>query len=163
MDIEWEPLEDDEEHINESLNSSRISLNLSSIFSRGNKVLSPNTPASQKKKENLNKTALLGSVQKSKATNRLLTYDEEDDENDIGFEEFQEQTRKCISELQRNALEMKKLCDQFKRMSSKKSAVEKIRKSINEIEIQIEDMNNVLSSSNNSPTKTPKLVRFFLD
>lgn len=166
VDIEWESLQDDDDQVNESLNSSRISLNLSSmkdIFHRGNKILSPNTPVSQRKKENLNKSALLGSVQKSKATNRLLTYDEEDDENDISFEEFQDQTRKCISEMQRNALKMKKLCDQFKCVPSKHPTVERIKKSLTEIEGQIEDMKNVLSASNNSPTKTPKLVRFFLD
>lgn len=131
------------------------------LLYRGNNVLTPNTPASQRKKENLNKNVLINSVQKSKTINRLLTYDEEYHENNECTDEFEEQTRKCISEMQRNTLKMKKLCDNFKSLDTKKSTVEKIKKSLEEIDGQIEYMKNVLISSNTSPTKTPKLVRFF--
>lgn len=166
VDVEWEILDVDENQPNESLNSSRISLNLSSmkdLFYRGHNILTPSTPASQRKKDNLNKSVLISSGQKSKNTNRLLTYDEEYDENGECVEEFEEQTRKCISEMQRNALKMRKLCDQFQSLHTKKSTVEKLKKSLEEINEQIEFMNSVLTSSNSSPSKTPKFVRFFLD
>lgn len=164
VDVDWELLDDDENRLNESLNSSRISLNLSSmkdLFCRRSNVLTPNTPASQRKKDNLNKHVSISSVQKTKNTNRLLTYDEEYDENGGSAEEFEEQTRKYICEMQRNSMKMKKLCEQF--LNSSNLNVEKIKKSLEEIDGQIEYMNNILISSNNSPSKTPKLVRFFLD
>lgn len=166
VDIEWEIHNDDENMPNESLNSSKISLNLSlakDFLNRGGNVLTPNnTPASQKKTNNLNKSVLINSLQKSRNTNRLLTYDDECDENEYRAEEFEELARKYISAMQKNTSKMRTLCVQFQ-SSNTNSNVEKIKKSIEEIEGQIGYMKNALISSNTSPTKTPKLVRFFLD
>lgn len=167
FDIEWELNTDDEKLPNdESLNSSKISLNLSVVkdfFCRGSKPLTPNTPASQKKSHHLNRSFLTSSVQKTKNTNRLLTYEDECDENEDRFQDFEDQTRKYISEMQKNTLKMKKLCTQFQALNAKHSNVEKIKESVEEIEGQIGYISNALTSSSYSPSKTPKLVRFFLD
>lgn len=177
VDIEWIPFEENlDDTLSDSLNSSRISLNVSLVkevmlkqpYQNIQNIFSSN---GGNKKENLSKSAILNSSLRN--TKKMLTYDEESgtpvgDENaSLSIEsDFITSANIQVRDLHRTLVKFKKLCDRFGSDENNSKNVEVVRKSIEQMEGVLHGLRKTLHENQHnsiSPTKTPKSVRFLID
>lgn len=191
VDIVW--LESDEEiAMNESLNSSRISLNLSamketllgkpikSCFKSIQNKLSPWSFNSQTKSNAMSSQDSL--VQKKK-----LLFDDFEDKHDDNptpkkhfdhcetaissitpsADRFQAKLDTYLSDLRKTMGKLKKLCQKDENMDMKDTnqqiANRKVLPALDEIEQLTSDIRQLMQKNEPSPRKTPKSVRFIID
>lgn len=188
FDIDWVPLSESlNETLNDSLNSSRISLNLTAVRDVVLKQKPvPNSlqrfcnmfissGSSRKQAPDPEKANhILGSVpyKSLENTKKTLTYDEEDacmpskSSPNSKLSGFNSSANVYLKDIQKHTLKLKKLCDRYnadENSNQKHPPLDRIQKSIDQMEEIIYDLKTMLTHSPDSTTRTPKSVRFLLD
>ncbi|XP_055916021.1 kinesin-like protein KIF14 [Eupeodes corollae] len=185
MDIDWKPLAEDLDNtLSDSLNSSRISLNLSLVkevmlkqpYQKFPNIFSSN---SSNKKETLGKSAVMNCSLRN--TKKMLTYDEQDvgsavDESKLTPQapelDFSSSVNVQVRDIHRSLMKIKKLCDSFEsdennsKNISKVTTVDQVRKSVEKLDGVLQGLRITLNEglhNETSPTKTPKSVRFLIE
>lgn len=184
IDINWLEREDEVE-LNESLNSSRISLNLSAMKdallgkpmkSCFKTLRSKFSPWSDKKQSNTN------SPKQNEQIKKKLSFDENDDINECdnkisdktststpNDKTFEEKAQHYLRDLRKVTLGMKKLFHEEQNKENirlnEQRPTETVLKSLEQIEQITNDIRHLLKSTENETElcKTPKSVRFKFD
>lgn len=192
VDIDW--LENTEEiAMNESLNSSRISLNLSamketllgkpmkSCFKSIQNKLSPWSFRSQSKANVINsqespvqkKKLLLDDFEEERNKSSAVAAEKKPFDNAISTstptaDRYQAKLDTYLSDLRKTMGKIKKLCQKDAenmeiKDSQKQIANEKVLPALEEIEQMTNEIRQIMQKNELSPRKTPKSVRFILD
>lgn len=117
---------------------------------------------------------ILGSVpyKSLENTKKTLTYDEEDacmpskSSPNSKLSGFNSSANVYLKDIQKHTLKLKKLCDRYnadENLNQKHPPLDRIQKSIDQMEEIIYDLKTMLTHSPDSTTRTPKSVRFLLD
>lgn len=178
--------------LNESLNSSRISLNLSAmketLFGKPIKscfktIQNKLSPWSIKGQSNANVQITTDSEIGLHKTKKKLAYDDFDDIDDKpkkhfsnfeagvststpSEEKFEVQAQKYLSDLRKTTIKMKKLCHNKSNENinvANQTIPGKVLTTLEEIEHLTNEIRHMIKKSESSPRKTPKSVRFILD
>lgn len=190
VDIAWTDRSEDIE-LNESLNSSRISLNLSamkdallgkptkSCFKSPRPKLTPWSEHASNDKRKTGKPAST-TIQNTK---KRLVYDDWESIDSIAIDEtknessvltstptdqpFEMLAQQNLRDLRKSTLKLKKVCHQNSNENvetTRRTAIDRILNAVEDIEGLTNDIRRMLKDMDNEPVcKTPKSVRFILD
>lgn len=185
VDIDWSP--EGTEELNESLNSSRISLNLSAMrdafFSKPVKscfksIQNRLSPWSFKGQSNNSSANPLSSPLCSDDKQKILSHDDEENicekpkKSTINLEScmststptqenFDVQAQKYLNDLRKTTIRMKKLCHNNENSDGTVSG--KVLTALEQIEHLTNEIRHLIKDNESTPRKTPKSVRFMLD
>lgn len=181
VDVDWKEDEQDFDTsvLNESLNSSRISLNLTAVKdailgTKGSKQKLNRSPLNNNTRNDMLRAAVYNNST-GKKNNIKKTLFEDDENTPVNStssplrsgKKFETSASHYLKDVQSSTLKLKKLCKSYN--TNDETAADhmasKFLKSIEDMEFIIQEMKFVLTerSLNNSPTKTPKSVRFLVD